>query len=485
MQLIGCANPKDDSKKLPYGGVDGSGGNLSFFDQQSMQEWLVNEHPYYVRDLIHRLEQIRKNSPKDFDRIPNNLPLRFLGDSPGEVQKIADKVSYQIVSGSCLGTNGKWADASVSADGRICFSYRSFQNLSLEDLVRKLLTMTMHELSHLRGFSEEDATAWQLAFERTYLGAQTILTFNQIHRQNKDTLEKLTTKISWALDTLIDRKSDSKENACRYLAMADDRAFDLYRGLANSTPSFIVDYIFAKVTRPLHQVEENCRKKSELELADRLASILGSLNGLALKIEAYESPICTGELCVGTRFTKTRYLGDVLLRWQARKSEFVSGRPYSIANVDSVTCQLIDITDNKSVELKKNEQGHYNLEGLYPSQAKENPISLIVAESIDSFSDCPVEVSVELSHRGDVQLLSGTGFSASSLGIRGLLTPDTMRGISVQFAIMDPQTNPPSKRDDEAFSQNDLPYYFRDVYFHSIRRAPKILREFQLNCQLN
>jgi hypothetical protein len=484
--LSGCG---DSKKAAPVaaaaGGVDGSGGKLSFIDGNSFEDWVVQEHKFYVRDLVHRLVQIRTHTPTAMDSIgPESAALasRFFGENPSDIQKLADSLTYYAVAGACPAANHVSSDASVSSDGRVCFSYRAFRNLSVRDAVPRLLAMTMHELSHLRGFNEAEATSWQLAFERGSLGRGTILTFNENYRLTKETLKKANGKVANALRALFTRREGAKAYACESLGQADDRLQDLLF-FSYELPAYIRQDLTDSVRESILFAYASCPRKSELEIASTLAPILRSLASVARKLERYESPLCTGELCVGTRVS-TGELEEVLLEWTAKQDKFARGELYPRVDPKKVVCQLQDLTDQRAIELTENRHGYYDLEAIEATDDMDGPQAMLLVPPRGETEATQTEVVIKLTHGGSVQLLSASGFVAHAFALHGILVPGTQEKSTVRFAVMNPERNAPSHSESRLLPLTDPPYTVRDVYALSIRRAPTVIKEYELSCQL-
>lgn len=477
----GCA--KDGGKQAaarPEGGVDGSGGLLPFLDEAGFEDWVVNEHPFYIRDTIHRLELIRQHSSKDLQKIPYDLPARFLMEKPGDLQKIADGLTYYTVPGFCQSTNHGPSDASISPDGRVCFSHRAFRNLSVKEAIPKLISMTMHELAHQRGFDESDAVKWQLLFDRTFLGEATILVWNENYRRAKETLKKIGQRSASAMQVLLSREENSDIRACRYLAQAKDRFEDFFY-LVHGLPAHLKDPAL-DLFQLIDFTAVNCDSIGALELMDKLGPILKSMLELREKYSQYDSPLCEGELCAGTRFISYE-LEESLWQWKAKRAAFARRENYRKVDFKKISCKLENLTARSEVELKKNEHGHFDLKHLNSAENQLGVRSLGFTNSFFSNYD-ESDAVVELSHLGAVQLLESSGFSAGPYDIRGLLVPNTLEKISMKFALMDPQLRAPVRREGELMPAFDIPYGSRDPYFYAIRKMPTVIQEFRLSCEL-
>src|SRR5262249_12027 len=79
----------------------------------------------------------------------------------------------RLASGDCpQSIPGKHADASVSAfnvSATVCFSIGNLTRISPPVLLREILSLMLHEASHMGGADETEAIAWQEAFS-SYFG---------------------------------------------------------------------------------------------------------------------------------------------------------------------------------------------------------------------------------------------------------------------------------------------------------------------------
>lgn len=127
------------------------------------------------------------------------------------------------------------------------------------------------------------------------------------------------------------------------------------------------------------------------------------------------------------------------------------------------------------IDLKLNNSGYYDLDFLKPKDWKFGSLALFMRSSLIDSSSNNTGVIVEFNHLGGyVQLLEASGFTASGVSLRGVLSPLTMKKATVRFALMNPLMDDPT----------EVPYISRDVYFYAIRKAPTVIKEFQLECAI-
>jgi len=93
--------------------------------------------------------------------------------SSPSLQAFKHNTITRLVSGDCpQAIPGKHADASVSdlsSSATICFSVGNLSRLSPSVLLREILSLVLHEASHMGGAQEPEAIAWQEAFS-AYFG---------------------------------------------------------------------------------------------------------------------------------------------------------------------------------------------------------------------------------------------------------------------------------------------------------------------------
>lgn len=165
------------------GVVDGSGGNLVKTTFDDFEFIVKNRLPFYLEDLLQRTEIIFKSyDGYDFigfipvtDHVKTVSDM-FLNDSY-LVQKKISQISFNPKKSKCETTNHKTShtDAGMSDDGVMCLSYESFKSLKDQTLIRQLLIMSMHEMSHYVGYDEDQAEIVQDFFENNLLGRDLIL----------------------------------------------------------------------------------------------------------------------------------------------------------------------------------------------------------------------------------------------------------------------------------------------------------------------
>lgn len=483
---IGLTACKSNNNSQPVtGGVDGSGGDLSYIVDESFQDWVTNDHHFYVRDLIHRLFLIQKNSPQDFGTQPK-LASDFLSIGEDELQKLAASIRYQVVPSYCSSSNHGSSDAAVTPDGKICFSYLAFKNLGLQTFIPKLLSLTMHELAHLRNFSEADAQTWQLLFERGRLGKKTILSFNEDYRITRKMLSNIISDAVVFGEYIISTSESLNKSACVKLGGVQARVSDILFYYQN-LPSYLRDELDREIITPFYGI--SCESDSKVMMMSKLEKILAGVNKIEQKIENFENPLCTGELCA---FSRRRSKNDpkvFLAEWESKKQKFFSGTAYEKNRVSDVNCTL---TNTNTGAVQKFETNADNSEETYTSHDLskiDNELSSLVIQPTHIYEDRELNekqytsISIEVMHGGPMNILESKGFASDRLWLNGVLV---QKGdvTKVKFAIMDSGKNSvPSEVGPNPLG--DVPYYLSDATIQSFYLAPKLLRSYELECRLN
>ena len=232
----GCQQKADENKAS--GGVDGSGGNLSAWTYEAFDQWVREENPYFTRDMVHRLYVIQKNSPGDFAP-EQELAKRFLEISEPQFMSALEKISYFTAQESCPSGSHEKRDGSYIADGRVCLSHSAFKNLPLANLVSKILILTMHELAHMRGLNEVEASKWQKIFETGDMGTKSILILNPNYKNFRLKLSQVVQNLKTALDYAQSESEDLRKGSVRFQIRAQQQAEDLL-SYSSYLPSYIL-----------------------------------------------------------------------------------------------------------------------------------------------------------------------------------------------------------------------------------------------------
>lgn len=456
-------------KPTENGGVDGSGGLLPYFADESFRDWVERDHQYFVRDLIHRLLIIQKNSPTDLGY--DDLASRFLGNDEAELWQIVNSLSYFTADGPCPSKDNPNSDSSVDhLSKKVCFSYSAFKNLPFSHMETKLLAMTMHEIGHLRGFTEAEAVKWQLRFDGGRIGERAILVFNRNHREVVTTLHKFSDAIGSAIDALLRRDKTSRQEACEHFARAEERAQDFYSS-TQLIPTYLKEQINEKFQTPILDLRYDCHTKTDRELAEIIDPLLNSIAEVQRNIENFESPFCHGNLCAFRRSAIP--IDEKIISWNLKKKEFLAKKPYLVAVKGEVICSLKDLTDNREIPLSKEGSTRWET----GSEVKPFLDRLSIGEQFSG------DVVIELTHKGLVELIEADGFAAAEFWMKGFVAKG--RHSTARFAVLDPHQEKYRKLPGESdflAPEFELPYNVADPYLWIIKRAPSRIKEYLLDC---
>jgi hypothetical protein len=346
--VLGACQKKSDNQ--PSGGVDGSGGDLSYWDDKDLESWIKLTHKSHVRDFVHRLFLVKENSPEDLGQY-RDLTERFLGNDKDQLLAEIDKVSYKLVQGRCSSSdnNGhKDSDGAYSA-GTICLSYQTFKNMSYESLVPKLIIMSLHELAHMRGFSEEDAVRWQLVFDGKWRLSKKILTWqNYEYKEVYDTLKSIDQSLSSTYSAVINKWEDSKIHACGNLTAAVKVSME-FSYLSQWTPNYIKHFIGDEIQQPLLSASGNCAKTNQVELLEKLNPIVNALITANRMMAQFDSPFCTGMFCLNSY---PSFSVIQMLKYEKVKSLVKKNKKPNPVKFDKIKCALTRLDDGAEVPLK-------------------------------------------------------------------------------------------------------------------------------------
>jgi hypothetical protein len=478
--LVSCKDV-DQLKLAAAGGVDGSGGNLRIHNFDSFKNWVEVNHPSYVRDVIHRLVIIDQNYPDSFSN-ENEILKRFLGERPEKFEVMLKSVKYNIVSGTCQSNNHPESDSdsAVNNDKVICISYQAFKRFTSLEIIRKLISMTIHELSHIRGFDEADASKIQALFENDFantFAGETILVNNGTYERNRDMIGKVGKHLSNAMSAL---SSNSQRSACNSVLLAGSQAesyFIMMAQLPNTMAMDILDSFMA----PAYSLTETCDNKTIEELKIIIPKLLKESIRINRMLEAYESPICTGSLCTRRRWVNqiANTPEEMLLKWNLVKQDVGMTRPQTESK--NIHCKLTNLTDHKEVKLVREDDLSYEIEKDELEAKNFKRISIQKDDGIKSIAN------VSFQHYGFIQLMSANGFTDNWETLNGFLQQDVNKEVSARFAIMNP--NIVEYDTSGKYGDYTLPslkaYNNFNPMFHAITSIPTIERNYELKCELN
>jgi hypothetical protein len=462
------------STSHPYaatvGGKGGDGGNLGYLTEEKFNEIVTEDLPGYAKDVIQRLILIQDS------KFPyRNLVDMFIGRNK-EILKELEKVSFYTVPDSCPESLNKHADASVSSDGKICFSHRAFKHFNTYNLIiPKLISMTMHELSHLRGFDERQAIDLQLMFDifsnvDKSVSHEAILFNNNEHKNMIDNIKYASQSFSDLLQKLISRKPIARREIVSDFNNSKNKFYVI--GENSFLPKYIksnLDELYADFRKNIQEIDELDSSRDK-EFAELLAKSLNSLTDFSKIIEKYESSICVDDLCSYSR-PFSGYTNLTLLDWQIKKEFFLNDLPYPKTEKYDVECKIKDIAIGVTWDLQKEDSkdssfSKINLSFLnneLPDHAKLN--SGWISKSDNKFI-----IGLEYSTQAGLALIEGDGFVYNDRGIGGILTPHAKEKVSARLGVAD--------------ANDKYPFYKKNTYYYPSGAEPKFGKEYLLTCEL-
>lgn len=186
------------SNSVSGGGVDGSGGNT------------VKSNAYLVRKTAKHISELVYNSLLRFSiyleymdeaeiglifgtrasefhsRVFSNNPIAQVRNKNVEFTLATYCDHEKSLEGVAKGQNG---------EGKICLSENHLMKIAPEALVNQMTALALHELSHLYGFNETDATAFQKMFlSNTFL-------LENSNLEKKVIIEKINEFLSWTVNS--------------------------------------------------------------------------------------------------------------------------------------------------------------------------------------------------------------------------------------------------------------------------------------------
>ncbi len=470
--VLGACSPKG-SDEASKGGVDGSGGNLRSIEYLSFKDFVENDQQLYLRDIIHRLALIQKNSPDDLGTSEGILQ-KFIGKNIEDIESLARTVHFHATNGECKSNNHPSADSAVTKEGVICVSHLAFMRFTNRDLVPKLMSLTFHELSHLRGFNEDEAVKLQLLLEdHGQIGKKVILANNEEYAGARKAIEKIGRRASFALDTILDNEADACISYGEAISLVED-----FNSFSWSLPHYLVKQTADSVLRGL--TGTRCNFKHKDEGRKQLVEILKNVAAIDRIFEQFESPMCTGNLCMRRRWLGTNNPEESILRTEAVGQDLDRHSNLPNTVVDKVECRLENLSDKLVTTMTFKE--------------KENSLERITIKNF-SFIDVspdlfvPSIMQIRIWHDGFIQLLDADGFTSSGVSLAGFIQNGSKEKISIHFATMNANSRPTRDLDGHPeHSAGDTNYFQVDPtnsFGGVIAKTPTIEKEYLLTCGLN
>ena len=154
MVVIGCNKAKDN--KSNNGGVDGSGGDTVKISIEKFKSE-YSRLPTVLPTIKSRLElMVQRND------IDNSFVVRFIDLlNKSRLDQSLSKLNWHLENDYCFGDGEKRAASADLNTNTICISYKPFSQMSESEFETQLRAISLHELSHLVGFNEEEAVKLQ------------------------------------------------------------------------------------------------------------------------------------------------------------------------------------------------------------------------------------------------------------------------------------------------------------------------------------
>ncbi len=459
--LTGCQK-KDETQA--QGGVDGSGGDVSLLSEDTFKSWTETNLKFALRDVVHRLVLIQKNSPQDID-VSDELITQFMGDSPDELQALISSIQFQASSTTCKSANRLEGDAAAYPDLKtICLSYQAFKRFRPVELPGKMIPLALHELSHFRNFNESDAVKLQKLFESDYgIRDKVILQGNTRFLQTREVISNVVLYVNTALQILMKEDAGKFQNkSCQYITSADDRYADFYSSMA--FPKHLRTLSVQNIFTPVRELSINCLNLSLEKYSEELVSLLKKSIELSKAIENYESPTCKDDLCPELRSKILYNAEDQILKWELGKKWFLAGKTPPQIDRSKIKCLFEDLLQKKTVEFVGNEENKYTLSlSKYP-----NPKDLYLWPSNLTANSNPTIGF--MGFYGNFQILESHGFTSDHIGLSGWLQEGVQEKASIHFVQIGDRVG--------------SIIFLMDPEFSMVGPTPAVVGEYQLTCEL-
>jgi hypothetical protein len=475
------------------GGVDGSGGNLKTLTREELNSFIENELPYFIRNIIHRLKLIQKNKETTEDDSVNSIKQEkffnylddFLGRDAKQINDIAKSVQYKVKD-ECYPDNHHniISDAAVSDTAVVCFSFRTFSKLPKPVLNYKLIAISMHELSHLRGFTEQEASEWQSYFELKEFNSKVFRFANEPYKEVKRDIQKGVGKIALALNALgIHNHNETRiNNACQLIKLGTEILNNINHlsDLSLVMPKHLKEIYWKTILGPLSRlnfgpitVQANpCNEKDIMSLGDKLEKIILSSIAFTDQLIRYESPICRKNLC---GFLRDHVPEISLLNWQLFKPLQKSKKSAPETEIENIRCTLKDIQNQEFIDLipqdennsfsftdKKTKVGRYQrpYSGVIQIEKEFDPAT----KTHSSY------VNIRLIDNSLKKMTEPSGMHyLDPLWIEGKLQKGSIEIIISKFKLL---------------NDSDGSYHMGNTFYSIIKKAPNQLNEYELKCDL-
>lgn len=447
LALMGCPANKSDSSPAS-GGVDGSGGDLVKVSPQVFDEFLSQKHVYFVRDIVDRLYWIKEKSPRDFEN-SSGLAARFLSEDKSEMYKLIESLKYVSSTEGCLSQNDgehRITDASISGN-TVCLSYAAFKNFSISDMTNKLLILTMHEISHLRGFNETEAQKWQKQFEDYQTLSATILTHKDGYDNLGKALEKISNNLGYGLMYFLNRDSEQNQLGCYSIISASEQAENILKGFG-VVPGLLNEKL-TNLYRLVAFLKYDCQspakgfeKKLVLKTVEALTQ-LDEINDLA---RTYESRFCYEYSCSQSYYDTSTPKAPLLV-WYSLRDFYLHDRSYEVTPIKDIKCEIYSFKDQQTEPISFN-YTQYSDGYVTGSSTVENygdGRELTVRVSYQGINVLPMKskgpVLIEVSYNGNEKIVKSNNFVVAGFGLLGVLQKGLHEKAEVHFALTESLKN--------------------------------------------
>jgi hypothetical protein len=350
-----------DKKSENQGGVDSSGGDLSFmpFDEfQGLAKEVFNSE---VSHILYRISHLRTTSNEaDFQAPEVGLLLQNYKDQPN----ILKSTKLIVSPGPCIG-DGVHRDGSANIeDSSICVSYPAFKRLNKRAAYGSLGILMIHEISHLLGLNEEQCVSLQKVLEKRHQQYNSLFLFDldYLNRYEKDAIE-----IHLSLNKLSRQIAHGNPlKICSAQALTFEQLLILNSG--SSGASTISGGEFKKIWPLWKKISEQISCEEDLPsftleqrkiLLTEISELVGIMNRVSWLVQKFQHP--------STVWADWRSENELRTLQQSFAEIITDPSAPIVAQIEKSRCEIRDLNSNEVIAQLHGREGiNIPVPGLSP-----------------------------------------------------------------------------------------------------------------------
>lgn len=523
--LVSCSN-KDSSSQTPApagaaansGGVDGSGGDLPSLSYKDFEDFINNDLRFHVRDLAARMIKYEKLPGGGSSNGRTVSPVTHLfRDLVTDPNKFIEPVKFFANSGFCESNEGNEVhtkDASIDKKGNICISFRPYRNMSSIMAFRKILSLSLHEISHYYGYNEEQAIEIQESIDMP--GAYDefnvyLLEHNLTFQDSLIRLSNILDLLSFAFDDLIkivDKTYDDPDNILHgEICPSLFQAYLLNGGnkgsyIDTSTPEtkryrrylrLFLNHDYTSVNTNFYDFDDlirDCGSADPINTFKMLGKVLDNFFNATISLAQYSNYFCLGDYCptgyIGANINQTARAQKI---WSAVRNDIEnSDLAINSIPVRGLTCNIKDFNTSEQFNI-----------AVEKSEKITNPkIVDMGINSVQFNSDNLGLFRVTFGLNKFYNFLENYPFESSkgsSMSVEGYLNPHSLKSLEIKLFHLDNSQVYSHSHTWGVFDKTDtfkpkFVDYAWDLTSCSaingctLTAAPKILNEIEISCSL-